>query len=82
MSLESRDLSPLVEQYIMPGFKASVEKEVDRIVRAAAEEAKKRVLEKIPELVGGIVVKLSTRISVERFGQEIRIVLQLPEEKN
>jgi len=78
---ETRDLSPLIDQYIMPGFKAAVEQEVDRIVRAAAEDAKKRVMERIPEIIGGIVVKLSTRLSAERFGQEIRIILQLPEDK-
>jgi hypothetical protein len=79
------DLQPFVDDFIKPGFVAEVQEEV----RLAVEEAVTRAMadirirlgRKIPKMFGSIAVKLSTMLTVESVGREIRITIHNPEEK-
>ena len=54
----------------------------DRISELTAQEvaeAQKRIAQKVPEIIAGITLSLMKSMSMERFGEELRVTLKIQE---
>lgn len=53
----------------------AIKVEIEKAVKSAVERAKAELMTKIPELVAGMSLKVMRNVSVDRYGEEIRITV-------
>lgn len=74
MSAQTKsDQTELLVQVIQEGMKHTV----DKIVEQYIEEAKQKLTDAVPEIVSTLSLRIWKSVSLERFGHDLRITVDL-----
>lgn len=82
MTIEILDLNPLIDKYLVPGIKAMIEAEVNRVIERAAHDATEEIRKMAPRIMAEVGLRVSEAVSFDRVGREIRITVHMPKEQS
>ena len=76
------DLDPDLDKIIHDVLQKAIRAQLDNEIRILVSEAKKKLDERIPEIISAVSIDMMSYLKMESYGRELHIRFKLPEKKD